>query len=103
MKLKSLEGDQLDQVVHVRLTGSEKSQLREDADLASLTVSALVRRRCLGRPVAVREDQVVIKELRRLGSHLQQLLERDGDLCRGDIASALRSVITYMDERTTNP
>jgi len=50
----------LDAVVNVRLTASEKARLREDADLAGLSVSELVRRRYFGRPIVAHADAVLL-------------------------------------------
>ena len=55
-----------DAIVNVRLTAAEKAKLREDAELASLSVSEFVRRWSLGRPVLAKVDAAVIRELRRL-------------------------------------
>ena len=52
--------------MNVRLTAAEKAKLREDAELASLSVSEFVRRRSLGRPVLAKVNAAVIRELRRL-------------------------------------
>lgn len=63
----------LDAVVNVRLTTGEKARLLEDAELAGLTVSALSRRRMLGRRVVANVDAAMIRELRRLGGLLKHL------------------------------
>ena len=54
-------------MLRLRLTASEKERLREDADLAGLSMSELVRRRYFGRPIIANADAIMIKELRRLG------------------------------------
>lgn len=55
------------------MTAAEKNQLREDADLAGLSVSDLVRRRYFGRPIIANVDVVMVKELRRLGGLVKQV------------------------------
>ena len=61
----------LDAIVNVRLTAAEKARLSEDAAAAGLTLSALSRRRMLGRRIVANVDEVVIRELRRLGGLLK--------------------------------
>jgi hypothetical protein len=56
----------------MRLSPVEREQLKEEADLAGLSISELVRRRALGRPVHAAIDLTMIRELRRLGG-LQKL------------------------------
>jgi DNA repair protein RadC len=51
----------------MRLSPGEREQLRDDAALAGISISELVRRRALGRPVHSAIDLTVIRELRRLG------------------------------------
>ena len=51
----------------MRLTGAERVQLSEDADLAGMSVSELVRRRALGKAIHAATDLMMIRELRRLG------------------------------------
>lgn len=56
----------------MRLSASEHNQLREDADLAGISISELVRRRALSKPVRSSVDLLMVRELRRLGG-LQKL------------------------------
>lgn len=63
----------LDAIVNVRLTTAEKARLLEDAAIAGLTISALSRRRMLGRRVVANVDAAVIRELRRLGGLLKHV------------------------------
>lgn len=60
----------LTEKLNLRLTKSEKLALQEDAGLAGLTMSELVRRRYFGRPIIVNSDMVLVRELRKLGSIL---------------------------------
>lgn len=74
-------------VVNVRLTDAECRELREVAQAAGLTVSALVRRRALGRKVMVDDRISLVRELRKLALALANLpKERDE---RSDEASFL--------------
>ena len=56
----------------MRLAPREREELRDEADLAGVTISELVRRRALGRSVHAAIDLTMIRELRRLGG-LQKL------------------------------
>jgi uncharacterized protein (DUF1778 family) len=51
----------------MRLTASERVLLREDADLAGLSISEFVRRRALGKTIHAATDLMMIRELRCLG------------------------------------
>lgn len=62
----------LDATLNLRLTAEEKARLLEDAGLAGLSMSELVRRRYFGRPLVADADLVLIRELRRIGQLLQQ-------------------------------
>lgn len=79
MAFEKIGDEPLDAIVNVRLTSEEKERLRDDADMAALSMSALIRARYFGRPVVAHADQVMIKELRRLGGLLKNIHnESDG-------------------------
>lgn len=84
--------ESLDAVVNVRLTAAEKARLKEDADLAGLSVSELVRRRYFGRPVIAHADVVTIKELRRLGGLLKLVHTESGGAYSAETAAALAAL-----------
>ena len=65
--------DPLDAVINVRVSQSEKNELREAAAAAGMTLSAYCRRRFLGRVVIAHADRVMIRELRRLGGLLKHV------------------------------
>ncbi|MFT9027659.1 plasmid mobilization protein [Acetobacter indonesiensis] len=86
----------LDAIVNVRLTTDEKDRLKEDADLAGMSVSELVRRRYFGRPIVAHADIVMIRELRRLGGLLKHLyLSSNGEHAQETLATlhALKEAI----------
>lgn len=86
----------LDSTVNVRLTMAEKDRLKEDADLAGVSVSELVRRRYFGRPIVAHTDIAMIRELRRLGGLLKHLyLSSNGDHPQETLATlhALKAAI----------
>lgn len=68
----------LDAAIKVRLTSEEKARLEEDADLAGLSMSELVRRRYFGRNIVAHADVVMVRELRRLGG-LIKMVQTDSD------------------------
>ena len=57
---KPTEPAALDAVLNVRLTCAEKAKLREDADLAALSLSELARRRYFGRPIIASADAAAV-------------------------------------------
>ena len=89
--------DTLDAVINVRLTSAEKTRLREDADLAGVSVSELVRRRYFGRPIVANADAVMLKELRRLGGLLKHIYNESRGAYSKDTAAALVAIKTYIE------
>jgi hypothetical protein len=51
----------------MRLTASERVLLCEEADLAGMSISELVRKRTFGKTIHAATDLMMIRELRRLG------------------------------------
>lgn len=86
----------LDAVINVRLTVGEKSALKEDADLAGLGMSELVRRRYFGRPIIASADVVMLKELRRIGGLLKHIHNESDGIYSKDTAGALVALKAYI-------
>ncbi len=86
----------LDAVINVRLTTAEKGRLKEDADLAALSMSELVRRRYFGRPIIANADAVMLKELRRIGGLLKHVHNESSGVYSKDTAEALSALKSYM-------
>lgn len=63
----------LTEKIAVRLAPDEKARLRDDAEVAGLSVSELVRRRYFGRPIVANADMVMVRELRRIGGLLKHI------------------------------
>jgi hypothetical protein len=63
MPFERKDSELLDARITVRLSESERERLREDANLAGLTPSELLRRRSFARPIVGNIDRAVIKEL----------------------------------------
>ena len=51
----------------MRLTAAERQKLREEADLAGMSISEFVRKRTFGKTIHAATDLMMIRELRRLG------------------------------------
>lgn len=98
MVFKKKGQDNLDAVVNVRLTAEEKSRLQEDADLASISMSELVRSRYFGRPVIANADFVMVKELRRLGGLLKLVHTSSDGAYSATTAAALAEVKAYIEK-----
>jgi uncharacterized protein (DUF1778 family) len=90
--------ERLDAVVNVRLTTAEKSRLKDDADLAGLSVSEFVRRRSFGRAIIAQADAVTIKELRRLGGLVKHLHNETGGVYSRETAAALVALRAYIEQ-----
>ena len=88
----------LNAVINVRLTAAEKALLKEDADLAGLSMSELVRRRYFGRPIIANADAVMLKELRRIGGLLKQIHNESKGIYRTETAGALAALKAYIEQ-----
>jgi len=83
--------------VNLRVTPAEHDQLREDADLAGLSLSELVRRRYFGRPIITRSDEVTIRELRRLGGLVKHLHNESNGVYAEEVTAAIRSLTIAIE------
>jgi hypothetical protein len=95
-EVKGLEP--LDAVINIRLTGEEKNRLKEDADLAALSMSELVRRRYFGRPIIANVDAVMVKELRRIGGLLKHIHNQSDGIYSQETAEVLVALKAYILE-----
>ncbi len=91
------ETEPLTERIGVRVTAGEKARLREDAALASLSVSELVRRRYFGRPILARADQAMVRELRRLGNLLKSIRAESDGTQPQQTEEALRGVVAAIE------
>lgn len=83
-------------VVNVRLTPDEKERLKEDAELAGISVSELVRRRYFGRPIIASADTVMLKELRRIGGLLKHVHNESDGVYSQLTTKALEELQAYI-------
>lgn len=82
--------------LNLRCPLNEELQIREDADLAGISVSEMVRARYFGRPVIAHADKAMIREFRRLGGLLKSVhLESNGAYSK-QTADALLQISNYI-------
>lgn len=86
----------LTEKIAVRLTPDEKARLRDDAGLAGLSVSELVRRRYFGRPIVASADMVMVRELRRIGGLLKHIHNATDGVYSRETAQALVEVTSQI-------
>jgi len=67
MPFTSRANDRASSRFEMRLTAAERQQLIEEADLAGMCISELVRKRTFGKTIHAATDLMMIRELRRLG------------------------------------
>jgi len=90
--------ESLDAVINVRLTSSEKERLKDDSDIAALSMSALVRKRYFGRPIIANADAVMIKELRRLGGLVKNIHNQSGGAYSHETGALLIQLKNYIEK-----
>ena len=74
------------------MTPDEENHLKEQAALAGMTMSAYVRKRCLGHAVVAKADLVIINELRRLGGLFKHTCA-EGSITPEQRDEALKAVV----------
>ncbi|CDW96494.1 MULTISPECIES: MobB mobilization protein [unclassified Thiomonas] len=89
-------------MLRVRLTPAEWAELTAIADAAGFTVSDLVRRRALGRPVLATADAALIRELRRQGGLIKHVYETGG-AHTATAAQALRAIVGAIEHLSRGP
>jgi hypothetical protein len=92
--------------IEIRLTASEKQALRDDAELAGLTLSDFVRRRAFGRKITSHADLKVVNELRRLGGLFKHahivtggVLSKETAAVIVDIREAIKAITVAARDR----
>ena len=88
----------LDERVNLRLPASEKETIREDSDLAGISMSECVRRRYFGLPVTASADKLMIKELRRIGGLLKAVHLESNGAYSNQTADVLAQVSKYITQ-----
>lgn len=90
--------DGLDAIVNVRLLVEEKERLKDDADMAGMSMSALVRARYFGRPIIANADALMIKELRRVAGSLRDIHNTSGGAYSKETSAALVVLVDYISD-----
>jgi hypothetical protein len=85
-------------VIHFRLTIEDYEKLKNDADLASISVSELVRRRYYGIPIISKTDQIVIKELRRIGGLIKYIYVDSGRQYKNEVSMVMKEIEIYIKQ-----
>jgi len=96
MPFKTQNLEPLKAVLNVRLTEAEKSRLKDDADLAALSMSELVRRMYFGRTTISSTNAMMIKEMRRIGCLLKHMHNESSGGYSRDTAEALSALKTHL-------
>ena len=96
MVFKKKVADGLDAIINVRTLPAEKEHLQFEADLASMSLSALVRARITGKPIIAKADEAVIKELRRLGGLLKMVHNETNGSHSVATAEAIKRLSEYV-------
>lgn len=76
-------------IVKLRLHHAEKSRLVEEADLAGISLSELIRSRSANKAVFARTDLAMLREVRRLGGLIKFLHTSSGGAYASQTAAAL--------------
>lgn len=100
MPFQKLGHEALDAIVNVRLTSSEKERLKEDADMAGLSMSELVRRRYFGKPIIANADAIMLKELRRIGGLVKHVHNQSNGAYNSETIEALSTLKKYIEKLT---
>jgi hypothetical protein len=88
----------LDASMTLRLTSVEKQRIADEADFAGISMSELVRRRYFGRPIIASSDEVMIKELRRIGGLLKHIHNESQGAYSARTASMLGELSAYITQ-----
>ena len=78
--------------MRLRVSESERRHITGQAAAADLTVSEYLRRCAAGRVIMSRTDDVVIRELRRIGGLMKHVHTESRGAYSEDTAAALRAV-----------
>lgn len=96
MAFEQKKNEGLDARLNLRLPQSERDTIKDDADMAGISMSELVRARYFGRPVVANADRLMIKELRRIGGLLKLVHVESNGAYSKDTAAALAQISDYI-------
>lgn len=91
--------------IYARLTDKEYADLKEQADVAALSVSEYIRRMVFARRVVSKLDLRVLAELRRLGGLLKLVHNETKGAYSQKTAEAIQALTSYARglERSLEP
>lgn len=89
-----------EKIISLRVSYEEYSQIAAQAQTASLTISAYIRRCALHRKIIADVDMKMISELRRLGGLLKHVHTSSGGAYSRDTAAALAAIQAYIERMT---
>lgn len=98
MSFKQKGKEPLDARINLRLPTREKIIISDDADLAGIAMSEVVRARYFGRPIVANVDLLVIRELRRLGGLLKSVHVESKGAYSKDTAAAISQLSEYISK-----
>lgn len=93
---KHIEG--LDARLNVRLPQSELDIIKEDASIAGISISEIVRSRYFGKKIIANSDLVMIRELRRTGGLLKSVHTESHGAYSQDTAALLNKLSNLIDK-----
>lgn len=94
---KKKETEKLDYFVNIRTTLSEKNRLKEDADLAGIGVSELIRKWYFGKKIVASVDLAVLREMRRQGGLLKHIHLQSKGMYSNETAQALQAMTALFE------
>lgn len=87
----------LDSVIRVRVTAADRAHICRQAEAACLTVSEYIRRCATERVILSRTDDVMIRELRRIGGLLKHIHVESAGAYSESTAAGLESIRAAID------
>jgi hypothetical protein len=84
--------------VTLRFTAEERARLVAVAEAAGVTLSDLIRRRALGKPIVPSVDLAMIRELRRVGGLLKHVHNDSGGAYSETTARVLSDIRAYIEQ-----
>lgn len=87
----------LDSVVRTRVTATDRAHIARQAEAACLTTSEYIRRCATERVILSRTDDVMIRELRRIGGLLKHIHVESAGAYSESTAAGLESIRAAID------
>jgi len=89
----------LDSILVMRVRGSKKLRIKIDAEKAGVSMSELVRRKCVNvQPILSDTDKERIDELKRIGGRLKYLHDESNGSYSQDMADGLSELRAFLSK-----